>query len=193
MSDLIKREDAITAVAVAVLDDRDVLEAIKAIPSADADQTMTEKVREALMRLTMCAREECEICKYKDECGFDFQYNISTENMHTILEALSADAPKDIVFCYLCKWSESDHSNEDGYYCHHDTHNPKWKVFSHNFCSWGELAEEYKGYKSAVAVQGEWVIRENGNKECSLCGKERQDGWDYFCGYCGAKMKGGAE
>ena len=58
-------------------------------------------------------------------------------------------APKDIVFCYLCKWSESDHGYEDGYYCHHDTHNPKWKVFSHCFCSWGELAEEYKDYTHA--------------------------------------------
>lgn len=43
---------------------------------------------------------------------------------------------------------------------------------------------------SAESVQGEWIIRENGNKECSLCGHERQDGWDYFCGYCGARMKG---
>lgn len=51
-----------------------------------------EEVREALMRLTMCAREECDMCKHKDECGFEFQYNISTENMHTILDALSADA-----------------------------------------------------------------------------------------------------
>ena len=25
-----------------------------------------EKLREAIMRLTMCARRECEICKYKD-------------------------------------------------------------------------------------------------------------------------------
>lgn len=25
-----------------------------------------EQVREALMRLSMCARKECEICKYKD-------------------------------------------------------------------------------------------------------------------------------
>ena len=36
MSDLIRREDAITAIAVAVLDDRDELEAIKAIPSVQA-------------------------------------------------------------------------------------------------------------------------------------------------------------
>lgn len=67
--------------------------AIEAL-SAEAEPTMTEDVREALMRLTMCAREECGMCKYKDECGFDFQYNISTENMHTILDALSADADR---------------------------------------------------------------------------------------------------
>ena len=65
--------------------------AIEAL-SAEAKPRMTEEVREALMRLTMCAREECCMCKYKDECGFDFQYNISTENMHTILDALSAEA-----------------------------------------------------------------------------------------------------
>ena len=58
---------------------------------AEAKPTMKEDVREALMRLTMCAREECGMCKYKDECGFEFQYNISTENMHTILDALQAE------------------------------------------------------------------------------------------------------
>lgn len=44
---------------------------------------------------------------------------------------------------------------------------------------------------SADRPSGEWIIRDNGNKECSLCGHERQDGWDYFCGYCGAKMRSG--
>ena len=67
--------------------------------SAEAEPKMTEEVREALMRLTMCAREECGMCKYKDECGFDFQYNISTENMHTILDALSAEDAQGWIPC----------------------------------------------------------------------------------------------
>ena len=43
------------------------------------------------MRLTMCAREECGICKYKDTCDFDFQYNLATENMNILADALRAD------------------------------------------------------------------------------------------------------
>jgi hypothetical protein len=42
--------------------------------------------------------------------------------------------------------------------------------------------------------QGEWIDTGSG-QECSLC-KEIQYGYDnfrYFCPYCGAKMKGGAE
>ncbi len=51
-------------------------------------EPMTGEVREALMQLSMCAREECEICKYKDTCNFDFQYEESTKNMNTILDSL---------------------------------------------------------------------------------------------------------
>lgn len=60
--------------------------AIEAL-SAEAEP-MTEEVREALMRLSMCAREECVICKYKDICNFDFQYEESTKNMNTICDSL---------------------------------------------------------------------------------------------------------
>lgn len=68
--------------------ERDYLqEVINELTSAEAEP-MTEEVREALMRLTMCAREECGMCKYKDECGFDFQYKISTDNMNTLSDAL---------------------------------------------------------------------------------------------------------
>ena len=36
---------------------------------------------------------------------------------------------------------------------------------------------------------GEWIVLENGNVECSICHREKQDGWDNFCGYCGADMR----
>ena len=102
-SDLISRADALEQMAQAECglhyDDCEAdncscsyIQRILDMPSADAEPKMTEEVREALMRLTMCAREECDMCKYKDKCGFEFQYSISTENMNTILEALSADA-----------------------------------------------------------------------------------------------------
>ena len=62
-------------------------EYIQHLPSVSAEPTFTEEVREALMRLTMCAREECGMCKYKDDCDFDKQYEMATDNMHTILNA----------------------------------------------------------------------------------------------------------
>lgn len=49
---------------------------------------MTEREREALMRLTMCAREECIMCKYQGDCNFDFQYELATKNMNILAEAL---------------------------------------------------------------------------------------------------------
>ena len=87
MTDYISRADAINA----FWEDSDIRTAevratLKALPSAEP--IMTEEVREALMRLTMCAREECDMCKYKDECGYDFQYKISTDNMNTLSDAL---------------------------------------------------------------------------------------------------------
>ena len=64
-------------------------ERIESIPSAEQKKgTLTKEVREALMRLTMCAREECKVCKYEDDCGFDAQYQRATENMIIIANAL---------------------------------------------------------------------------------------------------------
>ena len=110
--DYISRADAIEAVASITMSIHlsDVIcDKLLALPSADAEP-MTEEVREALMRLTMCAREECGMCKYKDKCGFEFQYNISTENMNTILEALPADAV------------QGEWILHDGYYCSNCNH-----------------------------------------------------------------------
>ena len=47
-----------------------------------------EQVREALMRLSMCARKQCEICKYKDrpktELPSDDCKERSTKNVHIL-------------------------------------------------------------------------------------------------------------
>ena len=52
-----------------------------------------EREREALMRLTMCAREECFMCKYQSECNFDFQYELATKNMNILAEVLRKYEP----------------------------------------------------------------------------------------------------
>ena len=36
--------------------------------------------------------------------------------------------------------------------------------------------------------KGKWKYG-NGNGECPFCGREKQRGWDNYCGYCGAKMR----
>ena len=61
-----------------------------------------EREREALMRLTMCAREECVICEYKHKCNFNFKYELATENMNILADTLRvADAPQTD-----CGWGE---------------------------------------------------------------------------------------
>ena len=48
-----------------------------------------EKEREALMRLTMCARGECPMCKYEEQCdNWDFRMELATKNMNILAEAL---------------------------------------------------------------------------------------------------------
>ena len=54
-----------------------------------------EREREALMRLAMCARGECAMCKYEKTCTISFQYEIATENMNILADALRvADTPQ---------------------------------------------------------------------------------------------------
>ena len=47
-----------------------------------------EKEREALMRLTMCARNECVMCKYKDSCDSDVRFEFATKHMNILADAL---------------------------------------------------------------------------------------------------------
>ena len=49
-----------------------------------------ERLREAIMRLTMCARRECEICKYNDrpksELPSDYCKELSMKNMNVLVD-----------------------------------------------------------------------------------------------------------
>lgn len=55
-----------------------------------------EREREALMRLTMCARGECPMCKYEEQCdNWDFRMELATKNMNILADALRvADTPQ---------------------------------------------------------------------------------------------------
>ena len=57
-----------------------------------------ENVREALMRLSMCARKECEICKYKDrpkaELPSDDCKERATKNMNILADVCLRDEAK---------------------------------------------------------------------------------------------------
>ena len=46
------------------------------------------------MRLTMCARGECPMCKYEEQCdNWDFRMELATKNMNILAEALRKTEP----------------------------------------------------------------------------------------------------
>jgi len=51
-------------------------------------EEINEREREALMRLTMCVRGECPMCKYEERCDDDFRMELGTENMNILADAL---------------------------------------------------------------------------------------------------------
>ena len=71
-----------------------------------------EREREALMRLTMCARGECPMCKYEEQCdNWDFRMELATKNMNILADALrktenSSENP-----------NNCEHITEDGVTC----------------------------------------------------------------------------
>ena len=50
---------------------------------------MNDEERDALMRLTMCARNECVICKYKNEFTDSQCYELQTKCMNILAESLN--------------------------------------------------------------------------------------------------------
>ena len=46
------------------------------------------------MRLTMCARGECPMCKYEEQCdNWDFRMELATKNMNILADALRKTEP----------------------------------------------------------------------------------------------------
>lgn len=94
-----------------------------------------EQVREALMRLSMCARKECEICKYKDrpklELPSDDCKERSTKNMNILADVcLRADHPTEK--CGSCEWAMPIKGTINGVYVSYiECQNPE-KVWNHN-------------------------------------------------------------
>ena len=50
-----------------------------------------EKEREALMRLVMCAQDECPICKYKDKYTYDDCFREIIKDMNILANALDPE------------------------------------------------------------------------------------------------------
>ena len=161
--------------------------AIEALSSTGKPR-MTKEVREALTGLVMCAREECEMCKYENKCGFSLQCELATENMHTIMNAFeSADRPGVAYICdrRACKGNCSD--------CFRTTDIEHAKHFE-------RLGDMYM--ESAERPTGEWIADtkyyEAFNEtltsyKCSVCGHEPYHGKHieqlHFCSNCGAQMR----
>lgn len=85
---------------------------------------ISEKEREALMRLTMCARNECVMCKYKDSCDSDVRFEFATKHMNILADALrktesNSEIPNncDKYRCYKCWWWDYDHGCQTLYKC----------------------------------------------------------------------------
>lgn len=70
-----------------------------------------EKEREALMRLTMCARDHCAICKYKGTYTHEDCENEITKDMHILAKAVN------IIHCDECKyWEGTSYKTDVGEY-----------------------------------------------------------------------------
>ena len=58
-----------------------------------------------------------------------------------------------------------------------------------------DVAEALVNAKYSKQIDGEWILHEDGSGTCKNCNTHQKhiwdmDGWQNFCGHCGAKMKG---
>ena len=142
-----------------------------------------EREREALMRLTMCAREECRMCKYEDTCDYDFQYNLATESMNILADALRvADTPQtDLLVKTPQKSRESHEKNcetcrdKDAY---ERGKRDAWKIAQAVFDSTVTL------YEAEDVVK--WIAKDTNvrSKDCETCNHYHPDHEAIACERC---------
>jgi len=161
-------------------------------------EPMTEEVREALMRLTMCARRECVICKYKHKCTFDFQYEESTKNMNTILDSLMRSKCEVDAKCDLI--SRADAIEVIKEYSFSFPQYMERFVTELRDAMKADLIDDLQNVPSADRPSGEWIIRDDMPKldntysiECSECGQLMFGHYNAdnpnYCPNCGARME----
>ena len=124
-----------------------------------------EKEREALMRLTMCAREECIMCKYHKECDFDFQYKLATESMNILAEALRKTEPT------ISKMEQVEDETRLTAKCLNCANGSSYK------CSKCDGEMYYKYDKTEPQTEPKWT--------CERCGFENYANfkWCFRCGF----------
>lgn len=78
--------------------------------------TDRERLQEAIMRMTMCARRECAVCKYSaneqpsEDCGGRI-----TANMNVLVDLVLRAAGPAVVKCGGCRHSHEAKINEKGF------------------------------------------------------------------------------
>lgn len=113
-----------------------------------------EKEREALMRLTMCARDQCVVCKYKDKNTYeDCQLEI-TEDMNILADALS-------------DWTERKEGRKKGRWIRHEV-----KTF--DGCHTGRFFDECS---ECGKLTPEWrkITEYHGWNYCPSCGSRMDE------------------
>ena len=72
--------------------------------------TDNETIREAIMRLSMCANRVCEICKYKDRPKSDLPSEDckerSIKNVSILADEFLRKGDNEIIHCIDCKYLE---------------------------------------------------------------------------------------
>ena len=61
-----------------------------------------------------------------------------------------------------------------------------------------EIVDKQPTIEARPVVKGEWVLNKDGSGTCNQCGRTQKsvwdhDGWQNFCGHCGAEMQQGYE